>query len=61
MAFTGRSAITLHIYEYKSIVEAIEMTLSLSSRRLGLEHARNGAPKVRRGLAFLDLELLRAY
>ena len=39
MAFTGRSAIILHIYEYKSIMEAIGMTLSLSSRRLDLEHA----------------------
>ena len=46
MAFMGRSAITLHIYEYKSVMEAIEMTLSLSSRRLGLEYPRNGAPKV---------------
>ena len=46
MAFMGGSAITLHISENKSIMEAIGMTLSQSSRRLGLEHARNGAPKV---------------
>ena len=45
MAFTGESVLTLHIYENKSIMEAIEMTLSLSSHRLGLEHAR-GFPKV---------------
>ena len=43
MAFMGGSAISLHIYENKSIMEAIGMTLSLSSRRLGLEHVRNGA------------------
>ena len=48
MAFTGESALTKHTYENKSIMEAIGMTLSLSSRPLGfgLEHARNGVPKV---------------
>ena len=42
----GKSAITLHGYESKCIMEAIGMTLLLSSHRLGLEHARNGASKV---------------
>lgn len=42
----GRSATTVHIYGNKSIRKAFEMTLSLSYHRLGLEHARNGAPKV---------------
>ena len=46
MAFTGRSAISLHGYEDKCIMKAIEMTLSLSSQRLDLEHARDGALKV---------------
>ena len=42
MVFTGRSAITLHIYGNKCIMKAIEMTLSLSSHRLDLERARKG-------------------
>ena len=46
MAFMGKSAITLHNYENKCVNKAMEMTLSLSSRRLDLEHARNGGLKV---------------
>ena len=46
MAFTGRSAITLHGYKNKCIMKAIEMSLSLAIHRLDLEHARDGALKV---------------
>ena len=46
MAFTGISAVTLHGHGNKGIMKAAEMTLSLSSHRLNLKHARNGASKV---------------
>ncbi len=46
MASTGRSAITLHGYKNKCLMNAIEMTLSLAFHRLDLEHARDGALKV---------------
>ena len=63
MAFTGESALTLHIYENKSIMETIGMTLSLSSRPLGLIWSMPGMgfQKFEAEEVGLGVELLQAY
>ena len=59
----GRSAITLHIYEYKGIMQAIDMTLVtvILSAWFGARQKWGSKSLKLRRLPFLDLELLRAY